>query len=266
MKCVRCNKTIDEDDIYCGYCGINQTNFVKYLNKVADKIHKERDNEYNLKVESARKKLSQLEQDKKNEITRIEDSRWTKVNNNIKYNKTEGVVLINNERHHFDEIKGAEIVINNSYRVMTTYTGNSKKHISLGKAVVGGALFGPLGALVGGAMGKTTTSGNTISNSIPTCNYIGVKINIKEFNTEITILNNAVDQDSDIYKIKLNEAQSVVNNLRTISTYPVPKKWIKSEEEKSVLDFDPKIEQAAKELQKAIEDKPKYDIPDSYYE
>lgn len=266
MKCVKCNNLIGEEDIYCGYCGVNQARFIKYLNKVADKIHKDRDNAYNSNVRLARRKLSQLEQDKKSEIERIENSRWTRVNDNIKYNKIEGVVLINNERYNFDEIKGAEIVKNNSYRVVTIESGESKKHVSLGKAVVGGALFGPIGALAGGAMGKTTSSGNTTSNSIPICTYIGVKINIKGFDLEVAILSNSIDCASNIYKTKINEAQKIVDNLRIISTYPVPKKSLKAEEEQSVLDYDLKIEMAAKELKKTIEDRPKYDIPNSYFE
>lgn len=40
MKCVKCKKTIDDGDIFCGYCGINQEKFRKYINKVDDKNEK----------------------------------------------------------------------------------------------------------------------------------------------------------------------------------------------------------------------------------
>lgn len=50
MKCVKCKKIIDDVDIFCGYCGINQIKFAKYLEKVSNKIHKDRDKEYNNKV------------------------------------------------------------------------------------------------------------------------------------------------------------------------------------------------------------------------
>lgn len=266
MKCVKCNKTIGDEDIYCGYCGINQKNFIKYLDKVSQKIHKERDYIYNSNIQLAKRKLKQLERDKKNEIERIENSRWVIINENFKYNKTEGVVLINNERYKFNEIEDAKIVRRDSFRVVTTSTGNSKKHISVGKAIVGGTLFGPIGAITGGAMGKRMSSENTISNSLPVCNYIGVAINISGFSSEIVILNKTVDQDSNIYNEKLKEAQSIVDNLRILSTCQVPKNWLKPEEEPSVLEYESKIKCATNDLQKAIEDIPNYDIPDSYYE
>lgn len=266
MKCVKCNKTIDNNDIYCGYCGINQAKFTKYLDKVSAKIHKERERIYNSNIQLAKRKLNQLEYAKKNKIERIKNSRWTIINENFKYNKTEGVVLINNERYNFNEIKNAEIVRRDSFRVVTTSAGKSKKHFSIGKAIVGGTLFGPIGAVAGSTMGKTTLSENTISNSIPICSYIGVTVNINGFNSEIVILNRVVDQGSNIYNEKLNEAQKIVDSLRTLSACPVPKKWLKPEEEPSVLEFETKIEKATSELKKATEDIPKYDIPDSYYE
>ena len=46
----------------------------------------------------------------------------------------------------------------------------------------------------------------------------------------------------------------------------MPQKWLKPEEEQSVLEYDPQIEKAAKELQETIEDKPNYDIPERYYQ
>lgn len=266
MKCVKCKKTIDDGDIFCGYCGINQKKFSIYIAKVEKNIHNTRDAQYNSAVKNAQNNLKRLEQAKQNEINRIAQSRWSKVTNNVSYNATEGKININGSLYVFSDIKGAEIVTQDSYRVVTTETAKSKKHVSLGKAVVGGALLGPVGAIAGGAMGKTTTKGQAVANSIPTCNHIGVSVNINGFATEVVLLSRTVDQSSSVYRSNMNSAQNLVDTLRRLSTTPVPKKFLKPEEEQSVLNFDPQIEKAASDLQEIIKNKPTYEIPDSYYE
>lgn len=274
MKCVKCQKKIDDDDIFCGYCGINQAKFIKYLEKVDKKIHKDRDKEYNTKVKNAQNKLAQLEKAKQNEINRIATSRWKSIGNNFTYNLTEGIVSINGTTYPFSDIKGAEMVKNDGFRTVINTTGTnnqkSKKHASLGGAVAGGLILGPVGAVVGGsALGKTTTKGNnnqvTTSDEIPTCHHIGVNVNIKGFNTEIVILSKTVDQSSSVYNNSVNTAQMIVDQLRVLSSTPVPKSFLKPEEEETVLNYNPKIEAAAKELQETIKDKPNYDIPESYF-
>lgn len=274
MKCVKCKKIIDDVDIFCGYCGINQIKFAKYLEKVSNKIHKDRDKEYNNKVKNAQNKLKQLENAKENEINRIAQSRWQSIGNNFAYNLTEGIVSINETKYPFTDIKSAEMVRSEGFRTVTNTTGTnnqkSKKHASLGGAIAGGLILGPVGAVVGGtALGKTTTKGKndqvTTSNDIPVCHRISVNVNIKGFNTEISVLSKTVDQSSPIYNKSINTAQSIVDQLRVLSTTPVPKKFLKPEEEQTVLDYNPRIEAASKELQEAIKDKPNYDIPESYF-
>ena len=188
---------------------------------------------------------------------------------------TEGKININGQLYIFSDIKGAEIKTNDGFRTITNTTGtyNQKagKNASLGGAVAGGLILGPVGAVVGGStLGKTTTKGKnnqvTTSNEIPVCHHIGIDVNIKGFNTEIVLLSNTIDQSSSKYSNTINDAQRIVDTLRTLSTTPVPQKWLKPEEEQSVLEYDPQIEKAAKELQETIEDKPNYDIPERYYQ
>lgn len=267
MKCVKCAKSIDKGDLFCGYCGTNQQKFSKYIEKVEKKIHKERDKEYDKKVNLAKKNLEILEFEREKEIKRITEGRWESCGKApFKYNMTEGIIKINDETHLFSDIKGAEISKDDSYRVVTTEKGKSKKHVSLGKAVVGGALLGPLGAVAGGAMGKTTTSGKSFSDSIPTCSHIGVKVDIKGFTTEINVLNTTVDQSSIVYMNAIKEAQNIVDKLRKLASTPVPKSFLKPEEENTVKEIDVKLSEAKEELKKVTEDKPTYEIPESYFE
>lgn len=275
MKCVKCSMEIEEGAVFCGYCGVKQAKFAKYIEKVRKKIHKDRDKEYNNNVKNAQNKLNKLEQARINEINRIKTNRWRSIVNGFSYNMTEGKININGQNYIFSDIKGAEVTIKEGFRTVTNTTGTnnvkSKKHASLGGAVVGGLAFGALGAVVGGsALGKTTSKGNTrqttTSNDIPVCYHLGVLVNINGFNTEIVILSNTVDQNSPTYNNAVQKAQNIIDTLRNLSLTPVPESWLQPEEEQSVLDFNAQIENAKVELQSTIDNKPNYDIPRSYYE
>lgn len=274
MQCVKCKKKIDNVDVYCGYCGIHQEKYKKYLEKVENKVHKDRDREYNKNVKNAQNKLQQLQKSREKEIQRITSERWETIGNNaLSYNMTEGKVIVNGSTYLFSDIKGAEIVKQDSSRVVTNTTetskGKSKKHASLGGGLLGAAVAGPVGAVVGGSvLGKTTSKGKTNvitnSNEIPTCYHIGVNVDINGFSTEIVLLSNTVDQSSNIHNNTVRIAQLIVDKLRSLSQTPVPKKYLKPEEEQSVLDIEKEIEEAAKELKVVSDNKPTYEIPESY--
>lgn len=274
MLCAKCEKQIDDDDIFCGYCGINQAKYKKYLEKVNNKVHKEQDKEYNTEVRNAQNKLKQLQSSREREIQRIANSRWQSIGDkSFSYNMTEGKIIVNGSTYLFSDIKGAEIVKQDSFRTITntTETGKSKskKHASLGGGLLGTAVAGPVGAVVGGSiLGKTTQKGktNTVTNSndIPTCYHIGVNVNLNGFNTEIVLLSRTVDQSSAIHNNTVKNAQLIVDKLRNLSQTPVPKKYLQPEEEQSVLNIEKEIEEAAKELKTVSDDKPTYEIPESY--
>ena len=236
-----------------------------FHDKVVLQVHKDQDNEYANNVKNAENNVKSLQTARVNEINRINNERWQSVGNgNLMYNLVEGKININQTIHLFSSIKGAEVNKEESYRVVTTESGRSKKHVSLGKAVVGGALLGPVGAIAGGAMGKTTTRGNSVSNSIPTCNHIGVIVDIDGFKSEVILLNNTVDQSSTTYKNALQNAEEIVSKLHYLATQPVPKTFVKVEEEQSVLDIEKSIAQAQEELERVKVNKPTYEIPDRY--
>ena len=175
-------------------------------------------------------------------------------------------MLVNGSINSFSDIKGAEILRNDGYRTVTTESGKSRKHASVGGAVAGGIILGPVGAVVGGtALGKITTQGRSVTNSIPVCSHIGVNVNINDFYSEIILLNQVVDQSSKMYIDKINTAQRIVDILRNLSTTPVPETFLRPEEEPSVLKYDEEIEKANENLQKAIDNTPNYDIPEDYY-
>lgn len=266
MKCLRCKKRIGEEDIYCGYCGIHQEKYQKYLNRVSAKIHKDRDRAYEKRIRKIEFEVEQLKKDRIKEIDRIKNNRWEFIGTkSFSYNLTEGKININGSVYLFSDIKGAEITRQDSYRVVTTSTGKSKKHISLGGGLIGGALAGVPGAVIGGSvLGKTKSKGQSFSSSIPTCNHIGVNVNINGFVSEIVLLSGDVDQSSQICEKVFEIAQQIVDKLRYLSKTPVPKKYLKPEEEQSVIDIDNKIEESKIKLEDVKNDKPTYEIPKEY--
>ena len=225
--------------------------------KIESDIHKKQKAEFLEKVMKAESKVNELENKKINEITRLNNERWTSTcEDKLKYNLTEGKVCINQNIYLFSEIKGAEINKKESYNVVTVETGKSKKHASLGGALTGGIIFGPIGAIVGGStLGKTTIKGNSISNSIPVCNYIGVIVDINGFKSEIVILDERVNQSSSTYKNAVQNAENIISELHFLSTQPVPKEYIKVEDEKTVLEIEKSIEKAKIELKELKETK-----------
>lgn len=75
---------------------------------------------------------------------------------------TKDKVLFKTERQEF-EIPSTKLIgaiVGQETRDVQSVQTNTKSSPSLGKAVVGGALFGPAGAIIGGASGKSKSTSN----------------------------------------------------------------------------------------------------------
>ena len=236
---------------------------LKYREKVLLQIRKNEDRKYQKRIKDIEKEKDDFLKTRQSKIRNIEYSRWESLAyGKIKINKTEGKIIIENQMFLFSSVKGAEINIQTGFRMETREKLNSKKHPSIGGAIVGGAFAGPVGAVVGGVgFGKTKTKGKTVSNSIPTCTHIGVIVNIDGFPLEVTLISSQIDKNSTRYSSTVNEAQEIISKLRLISKTPVPQKFIRVEEEQAIKDIDKKIEEINDKLSFAISDKPTYSRP-----
>ena len=237
-----------------------------FKQKVIAKVHRDCDREYERNVRNCESNIELLEAEKKAEIERIEESRWENIlGKKLRYNMTEGKVLMNGTQFLFSSIKGAAVNINESYRVETHESGKSKKHASIGGAVIGTLAFGPIGGIVGGSvLGKTTHKGNTNTNNIPTATHVGVIVDVNGFKSEIILLSHTVDQDSDEFAKAINNAQKIITKLQYLSTVPVPETFLKVEEEQSVIDLQNEILRAHNDLEIARANVPTYEIPERY--
>ena len=237
-----------------------------FRDKIMAQVHREKDKEYENNVKKVEKNVKELETKRINEINRINSERWQSVGKGkLLYNLVEGKINVNNKDYQFSSIKGARLYKRQSSQLITTETGKSKKHGSLGGAIIGTAIAGPLGGVVGGStLGKTTTNSKSITNTIYFCEHLGVVVDIDNFKTEIVILDKKVNQASAVYMISLKQADDIVEKLLFLANQPVPKNIIKVENEQTVLDIDLQIKKAKKDLEKIKNNKPIYEIPDKY--
>lgn len=241
-------------------------NDAKYREKVIANLHKNMDRAYENKIKVIRKQGEQLSQARVNEIQRIANARWqSHAYGKVLVNEIEGRIKVNGSDFYFTSIKGAEINQLDGYRTVTTEKGKTKKHGSLGGAVVGGVLLGPAGAIVGGVgLGKKEHITTSETNQIPTCNHLGVLVNLDGFTSEVVLIPEPVDQSSKIFFQAQNEAQALIGLLNRLSKTPVPETFLLPEQEDSVKNLEAQITEAQKNLQLAIADKPVYALPPAY--
>lgn len=242
----------------------------KYRTKVIDRIHKEKDCEYEKKVKTVEKERDKLIRERTDEITKIANARWEKVaGGKLEINRTEGKARINGSECLFSSIRSAEVNMLSGFRVVTKENSHSKskKHASLGGALAGSILMGPAGTVIGGVgLGKTKTktTGKSVTNQIPTCMHLGVLVNIDGFTSEIVLISSQVDQSGLIFNRAQSDAQTLISQLGALAHTPVPTSFLKPEEEMSVKAIDDQISNKREELETAIADRPVYTLPTMY--
>lgn len=135
----------------------------------------------------------------------------TEVIPQLSLNEKSKKLRINNSIYSFKDIIGCEIIEDGE--VITTTT--EKKKAAIGKAIVGGAIFGPAGAIIGG------TSGKSVSRSMNSafCNKLDLKITVNNLNNPveyIKMIDGNISKQSNEYKTSSEEAQKCLSIMQIV--------------------------------------------------
>lgn len=204
-----------------------------FRGKVVSKVRKDADDAYERRIKNCELNLEDLEEERAEEIRKLSAARWESLGEGeVQFNMTEGKVAVNGTQCLFSDIFGAELNKEDSYRLVA------------GKA--------------------TKDQPNPDSVKVPTCNHVGVMVNICGYQSEVVLLKVTVDQTDKVYTKAMKNAKDIITKLRYLATVPVPQSFLPVEDEASVIAIDDKIIEAQRELDAAKADKPTYDIPAHY--
>lgn len=173
------------------------------------------------------KEKMRFEKEKQNELMAIEANKWKNISNNFCISEEYKKIRVNNQDISFEQLISAELLENSQTMSITTGTnktkGKNKKHIAPGKALVGGALLGPVGAIIGGTSGKTTVNSktrvNTMTSDIEYCKDLTVKIVLKDINNPLImykLVTYGINKNSSKYLKVYNDAQRCVATIQAI--------------------------------------------------
>lgn len=128
----------------------------------------------------------------------------SKINDTIYIFESTSTIMINNQVLKFKDILGFNVFDNSTviYSGQTAVT-KSKTGSSLGRAVVGGALLGGVGAIIGGTTGKKETVLSAQTSSV---------------NHSYTIVININDLSTPLIKLTLGDSQGLVQMISSILT------------------------------------------------
>lgn len=237
----------------------------KYRASVVMKVKKQTDFENNHAVQVVSDNLAKLNRERSREVQRIQENRWQRfAKTELIINRTEGKIRIRNTEAYYSQIRGASLNIEQGRRFVTISNSKSKKGVSLGGAIVGGALLGPMGAVAGGVgLGKTKTTGQSVSEEVLTCSHLGVRIDIDGLIYEIVLLNRKVDQTSPAFKHAYNRCEQIIHEIKYVMQLPVPK-YISPEDEASIKEIDNQIAAENEKLAEVSLNKKKAVLPEIY--
>lgn len=250
-----------------------------FRENVIKEVHHKADKEYEDRVLHAQTRINNLESKYKQTYKRFKNDCHQDIGGGIINNAREGYITFRGMKYPYSSILGAEM---NSVMgtktdhiqrtVTTTEEGEEKRSLSVGGAIAGGIIAGPIGAVAGAvAFGKKTKEPDSTHTHTyveerqePSCDYLSVKINLDGFISEEVFISSPVKQNSSIYRQAFKEAQGLVSALRMLAATEVPEKVLPIEEEPVLLQIQEDLKTAKQELETAKAKKPVYEIPSRY--
>lgn len=204
QQCVVCGKELGlikfriAKDIYlCSDCNLKAGSNVKYIdiNTVDIDDLKDKVKQWDERETENAKRLAQFQPTKK-------IGTFFAIDENKKQFSISNGAFSLNRIYNFSDVQSFELLED----------GETISKGGLGRAVVGGALFGGVGAVVGGVTGGKKTK------SI--CSKLQIKITVKDINNPIVYINlisSDTKKDSFVYKTLYNSAQEIMSILQLMT-------------------------------------------------
>lgn len=160
---------------------------------------------------SFREKLQETIALKEEQINIDKKNNFTQIVSQLAINEKTKKVRINDTIYNFkDIIQG--VIVEDGNTITTTI---EKRKSSIGKAIVGGALFGPAGAIIGGTAGRSvSTSTNALY-----CSKLEVVVTVNNLENPveyIKIIEKNVNKSSQKYAERSEIAQKCLSVLQII--------------------------------------------------
>ena len=133
--------------------------------------------------------------------------------------------------YRYDQVIDCEIKLKEGTSTRTVT--NSKQKSGIGKAVVGGLLFGPVGAIAGGTMATKKGVSTSYASEIPVANGLSVEITTNDITHPVIILSLLiceVQKSSHAFKQIIKQAEEIFNIFQSIADNNHPEEPEKSEE------------------------------------
>ncbi len=167
------------------------------------------------------------ERQKNKELQKIEKNKWKKVVSDFYISEEYQKLRINKKEIRFDSIIDVDLIEEGTTESKTIgeniTKGESKKHVSPIKGLVGFGIAGPVGAIIGGTSGKTDIKNkmkvNTITKNIDYCTNLSVKITLKDVNNPMIIyklIDLKINKNGFLYKASYENAQKCVAIIQVI--------------------------------------------------
>lgn len=149
-----------------------------------------------------------------------ERKKWTTIAKNIfEINQTDNRVKLCGCTYDFEDIIDCDLINESSEKIVTQTKGENRKKVSLGKALIGGTLFGAVGAIIGGSAGKTKVNQQSVTTNSPICNKLQIVVTVMNLESPVVYLNfirRGVYKDSYQYNKAFELATKTLGILRGI--------------------------------------------------
>lgn len=118
----------------------------------------------------------------------------------------------------FNNVIDIEVIEDESSKTITKTKGTDKRKVALGKGLVGGALLGPVGAIIGGTQGKVKKNSTSVSKEKNYCTELSILIttNCPELSSvTINLIETKTNKNSIIYKNAKTQAQKIISLFKS---------------------------------------------------